>query len=103
MATTTEAQWRATGEQRFGADQENWRIKCPNCGNELSARLVREKYPREIKAGKLKGFRLEQECIGRYIDDIDCDWCAYGLFSGPDFVERDNGKKTPVFPFAEAL
>lgn len=54
----------------------------------------------EDEIARLRGGRwnIEQECIGRYLPGKGCDWCSYGLFSGPFFVERD-GKKTPVFGF----
>lgn len=33
------------------------------------------------------------------VDEQGCNWCAYGLFSGPFFVVRESGNKTPVFAF----
>jgi len=95
--TMTESEWKALGEKLFGADMNLWRFKCPHCGNVMSmvkARAMTE----EQKVALRRGWSIEQECIGRYVD-AGCNWCAYGLFSGPHFVVRANGDKTPVFAF----
>jgi hypothetical protein len=91
----TYEQWAAKAVELFGPDVEAWRFRCPNCGNELSLAEAKQLYP-EL-AGK--GWRVEQECIGRYTRKVNCDWAAYGLFSGPVFVAH-NGKKIPAFDFA---
>lgn len=93
----TEAEWRSLGERLFGADTSRWRFRCPTCGTAMSVDLARA-MPEESKA-RLRGkWAPEQECVGRYLAGQGCDWCAYGLFSGPFFVERD-GNRTPVFGF----
>jgi hypothetical protein len=96
--TMTEAEWNALGEKLFGSDLTKWRFRCPHCNNVMSlekARAMSADKVAKLRAGK---WSLEQECIGRYVDEA-CNWCAYGLFSGPFYVTRDSGAKTPVFGF----
>ena len=88
--------WLATGERLFGRDKSAWKFKCPACGNVASLRIAMEKWPE----AKGKDWGVEQECIGRYTDAVDCDWAAYGLFQGPVFV-NSNAKIIPCFAFDE--
>lgn len=89
-------QWEAKGRELFGDDKEKWRIQCPTCGNICSIELAREKHS-DVKG---KGWSPSQECIGRYTDAVDCDWCAYGLFHGPLFVKvPDKDEPIPCFDF----
>jgi hypothetical protein len=96
----TEAVWRAKGEELFGADEVRWEFVCPTCGKVMSiekARALPAEQLATLRAGKWSPY---QECVGRYVPSLGCNWAAYGLFSGPVFVERDGGGKlTPVFDF----
>jgi hypothetical protein len=93
----TQEAWEAKGAELFGDDMANWRFVCPACKAEMSIAIAREKHP-EVKG---RGWRPEQECIGRYTHTVDCDWCAYGLFHGPVFVRPSaGGEPIPVFDFA---
>lgn len=94
--TITEQEWVAKGTEFFGDDREVWKFVCPACGDELSLAEAMEKYP------ELRGCNWApgQECIGRYTDKVDCDWCAYGLFRGPLLIKREDGRETPAFDFA---
>jgi hypothetical protein len=94
----TEAEWKALGERLFGPDIKGWRFRCPTCNNVWSYAKA-DTFAEEQKAKLRANWHVEQECVGRYIDGAGCDWCAYGLFSGPFFVVRDGGRKTPVFGF----
>lgn len=104
MAEITREQWEAKGSELFGNDKEKWRFACPICGNEMSIERARAEFP-ELKG---RGWRPEQECIGRGIDTPAarmksgdrCDWCAYGLFRGPLLVTVGEGKQVAVFDFA---
>lgn len=93
-------EWLAQGKALFGDDFEQWEFRCPHCKLELSMAEAREQYP-ELKGCK---WYPPQECIGRYTDRVDCDWCAYGLFRGPLLVEpnpeAENKKPVPCFEFA---
>lgn len=93
----TQEEWEAEGTRLFGEDMTHWRFRCPRCGIVMSVARVRnepERFDRE--ALRMRGYALEQECIGRYLPGIGCDWAAYGLFHGPVFVGPD---KTPIFDF----
>lgn len=100
MPEITKAQWEETGRRLFGEDQTRWRFVCPACGNEHSIAELREQLTEEERA-RLRGrFAIESECIGRYLRDrVDCDWCAYGLISGPLLVV-DGEHRTFAFDFA---
>lgn len=95
--TMPEAEWRSLGERLFGADPARWRFKCPTCGTVMSIEIARG-FTDDEKARLRGSWSIEQECVGRYLPGKGCDWCAYGLFSGPHFVVRGD-KKTPVFGF----
>lgn len=95
MSTISYDAWEAKGRELFGADMRAWRFHCPTCGLDMSIADAIEKHP-DVKG---KGWSPEQECIGRYTKAAGCDWCAYGLFRGPLFVERGT-EKVPCFDFA---
>jgi hypothetical protein len=92
----SEEDWIKKGIELFGEDREKWRFHCPSCHNELSIEEARTKFASLEGCG----WHPVSECIGRYTRDAGCDWCAYGLFSGPLFVKRDDETVTPVFDFA---
>ncbi len=107
MASVSFEAWEAKGVELFGPDKENWRFVCPSCGNEMSIARARAEFP-QLKG---TGWRPESECIGRYIDvpaaqllreagvtSQRCDWCAYGLLSGPLHVFAD-GRNEPIAAF----
>lgn len=96
--TMTKDEWLALGEELFGTDRYTWKFRCPACGNVMSVERGMREFGDAIAA---KNWRPESECIGRYTEDVACDWCAYGLFSGPNFVAIDGTKTVAVFPFAE--
>ena len=96
--TMTEEAWKALGERLFGADTDLWRFKCPTCGHVMSMQKARA-MPEETKAMLRNRWSIEQECVGRYLTGLGCDWCAFGLFAGPCFVVRASGATTPVFAF----
>jgi hypothetical protein len=99
MTTITREQWEAKGAELFGPDNTKWRFVCPACGKELSIESVRAELAEHLPVLREKRFALEQECVGRYVPGVGCNWVAYGLFSGPLFV-TDGEKKTPAFDFA---
>ena len=94
--TITQADWEAKGRELFGENKDNWRIHCPACGHVCSVAKAREAYP-DVRG---KGWQPVTECIGRYTRAVDCDWCAYGLFGGPLFVQfPEKEKPVPCFDF----
>jgi hypothetical protein len=96
--TMAEAEWQALGQSLFGDDLTKWRFRCPTCDSVMSIERARALPPEQLAKLRASKWNIEQECVGRYID-AGCNWCAYGLFSGPFFVVRDSGNKTPVFGF----
>lgn len=95
----TENQWRNEGTARFGPDTLTWKFKCPSCGRIQSAEDLRE-----FKEKGATPNDAYQRCKGRFTGGRKgadkCDWAAFGLFHGPDFVAI-NDKRIPVFEFAE--
>ena len=110
MTTRTRAELVAEMQTRFGEDSRDWAFKCPACGDVANGWDF-------IAACKNKPDRdpniIGQECIGRTLGACDetytgrgCDWAAYGLFHGPDFLIIPDGKggekKIPCFEIAPA-
>lgn len=82
-------QWKDKGEALFGKEPENWKFKCPKCGNVASGQ--------EFKDVGQGPNSMYCECIGRYVKGKGCDWAAYGLFN----ICKDTVNGQPVFEFAE--
>lgn len=96
----SQVDWEKKGVELFGDDKWNWRFVCPKCGDERSLNEVKDEYP-ELKG---RGWRPGQECIGRCVIGIGCDWAAYGLFRGPVIVmATENSSEVPYFDFAGRL
>ena len=91
----TKEQWLDKGKKLFGDDMMSWQFKCPSCGN-----MQTPEDFREFKDDGADPNDAYQKCIGRYTGGRSgphkCDWCAYGLFSGPDSVDG-----VSAFPFNE--
>lgn len=85
----TRDEWLAEGEKRFGKNFEDWKFKCPRCGNVASGKDFKE-------AGVKEPNVMYCECIGRYVKRKGCDWAAYGLFD----ICRVHVDGNPVFEFA---
>ena len=85
----TKAEWLAEGKRLFGNHFEDYRFKCPRCGNIASGQ--------EFKDVGAKPDNMYCECIGRYVKGKGCDWAAYGLFD--ICTVHVDGK--PVFEFAK--
>lgn len=108
MTTRTHDEWMAAGTQRFGEQMRHWKFVCPSCKDVASGQDFIDEGVEPERAQN----RIGQECIGRSLGALDksipkgeykgrgCDWCAYGLFGGPDFVTFPDGKKIGIFPFA---
>jgi hypothetical protein len=84
----------------FGNDWKLWTFACPSCESVSTGEQFEELGADPESASR--------ECIGRYMPKNDdgspergCDWTAYGLYSGPWFVQSCGGVETGVFPLAE--
>jgi len=96
---------------RFGDDPKQWAFICPRCGD-----IARSgDFTDALKAAGLEGFgsdHLGQICVGRLLGALDktpepyagrgCDWAAFGLFHGPEFVILPDGRERPCFAIAPA-
>ena len=90
--TMTHAEWLNEGKRRFGEYVENYKFKCPKCGNVASGQ--------EFKDAGCEPGAMAQECIGRYVKGKGCDWAAYGFFDicTLHISDLDNA---PVFEYAD--
>lgn len=68
----TKEEWLAEGTRLFGCHYEDWKFKCPACGNVASGH--------EFKSLGIEPNAMYCECIGRHTKGKGCDWAAYGLF-----------------------
>ncbi|MBR2591577.1 MAG: hypothetical protein IKD62_01245 [Oscillospiraceae bacterium] len=72
---------------------EDWRFKCPRCGNVATGH--------EFKDAGTEPDAMAQECIGRYVNGKGCDWAAFGLFDiCTAHIHYKGDKWIPVFEFA---
>jgi len=95
--------------ERFGPDPANWAFVCPRCGDVATASDFRQVFlDRDMEA--YASDHLGQVCIGRLLGALSkskkstyegrgCDWAAFGLFSGPEFVV-DGDREIASFPVA---
>jgi hypothetical protein len=80
----TQAELLEEAQKRFGPEPRFWKFECPTCFDVSCAQDW-------LDLG-LDPKHLGQDCIGRFLgalkkpkptNERGCDWCAYGLFSGP--------------------
>lgn len=108
----THRAWLDEAVKRFGRNPRNWRFRCPLCRNEASVQDF-EDVKRDT------GERAPVECIGRVWNEVGrgpvggldaprgiqpCNWAAFGLFGTLDGgvqIEREDGKVTNAFEFAD--
>ncbi|AWN05580.1 hypothetical protein SEA_JEFE_88 [Microbacterium phage Jefe] len=96
---------------RFGDNPQDWAFICPQCGD-----IARSAdFKAALEASGRDGYgsdHLGQICVGRLLGALDkspdpytgrgCDWAAFGLFSGPEFVILPDGRERPCFAIAPA-
>lgn len=102
---TPRDQWLRTLCDRFGDDPMNWAFVCPSCADVATGQDFRTalgSHPRQRGDGSAVTASdvLGRECIGRTVPDRGCDWAAYGLFRGPEFVSLPDGTEVPCFAMA---
>lgn len=98
----------------FGADEKQWKWRCPNCGHVQSiADFLELKKLGIIKAETDVGTLVYYSCIGRFdtrIPEKDvgtlsdkkspCNYTNGGLFCLTNiFIVNESGKRVPVFDF----
>lgn len=93
--TYTPEEWRTEGKRRFGENFEDWKFKCPSCGNIANGQ--------EFKEAGAEPNDMYQNCIGRFNGKTKgCDWAAYGFFDiCTVHIKTNEDKLVPVFDFAE--
>ncbi|GFK19293.1 VVA0879 family protein [Corynebacterium glutamicum] len=104
----TQEELTAELRARFGDDHWKWAFQCPACKDIAT--------PQDFKDGGGDPDKTGQMCIGRALGALEpksneewkksggrgCDWTAFGLFQGPEFVIMPNGREVPSFPIAPA-
>jgi hypothetical protein len=106
--TLTKAQWLAMGTAIYGPDTDQWKFRCPICGNVAAIGDYRQ-----FKDKGATPDSAATECLGRYKggrsafyerEGQPCDYASWGLFRIGD-VFIDHGKERPqvVFDFADEV
>lgn len=113
MATMTKKEWEDKGAELFGPDKKKWKFKCPSCGRVQSYESIK----REMEEGAFNPRRMFPVKDGKQQPNVysectspECNWVAYGLFSGPvtvildpekDYNEAKKENCVMTFEFAE--
>jgi hypothetical protein len=99
---------------RFGEDPKRWAFICPSCSDIATAADFRAALDEAGRADEKASRHLGQVCIGRISGALKreqprggypgrgCDWAAFGLFHGPEFVVMPDGRELPSFAIAPA-
>lgn len=113
MTKRTQDELLAELHARFGNDPMEWGFTCPACGDVATGQDFRDALTAKPIKDRTASDFLGQVCIGRLLGALQvksqkewhgrgCDWCAYGLFAGPDFVTDEKGKQIACFEIAPA-
>jgi hypothetical protein len=96
---------------RFGPDHANWAFICPACNDVASAADFRAALDSQGLTEETASQHLGQVCIGRLTGapspgtkttERGCNWAAFGLFRGPEFIIMPDGHEAPCFAIAPA-
>jgi hypothetical protein len=100
-------------KRRFGDDPMDWAFRCPSCGDVANGRDFKAALaasPDEKLSKSTASEHLGQICIGRLLGALrkdqkryagrGCDWAAFGLFRGPEFVVAPDGHEIACFAIA---
>lgn len=116
MKEMTRDDWMLEGKRRFGEDFMDWRFVCCNCGHvqaisdfsELSRKGIFKGGPSDAYFSCIGRFddRIPRSQIGELGDTKGKKYCNYtlgGLITLNKLVVlAEDGKRHPVFEFAEA-
>lgn len=95
MAKQSLDEWLKEAEARFGPDEGKIAFRCPACGHIQTLK--------DFKDHGIDPNLAYQECIGRHVKGVGCDWTAYGLLRSSNIVVTEDGKEVHVFAFADPL
>ncbi|SNS59107.1 VVA0879 family protein [Rhodococcoides kyotonense] len=96
---------------RFGDDHKQWAFICPHCEDIATAQDFKDaltandsdddpfQHLGQICIGRLLGVLKRDQPKGGYTGR-GCDWAAFGLFRGPEFVIMPDGKEVASFAIA---
>lgn len=110
----TQAEFVAELRARFGDDVAAWSFVCPSCKDVASVADFRAALEAAGRGDENASDHVGQICIGRIAGALDreqpkggyqgrgCDWCAFGLFRGPEFVILPDGREVGSFAIAPA-
>lgn len=95
MRKMTLTEWIAERQDLFGANPYDAKFVCPKCGNVASG----HDFENENIEDPLN--RMYSNCLGRFSNEIACDWAAYGLFGtlGKGIIVMNGADKTEVFEY----
>jgi hypothetical protein len=85
------ADWQGEMDKRGRLD---CKFRCPKCGHEAS--------PADFERAGADPNSAPQQCIGRVLNGVGCDWAAFGLLDICTTHVDLGHKVIPVFAFAEA-
>lgn len=99
----TQEEFEAELLRVFGEDRATWAFVCPSCGDQASVQDFLDAADKLGLDRNETAGRAGQECIGRTVgDERGCNWAAYGLFRGPEFVVLPDGREIASFPIGVA-
>jgi len=96
MLTQSLDQWQTEMKARFPHGSETVAFQCPSCKRETTIK--------EFKEAGVSEQLAPQECIGRHVQGLGCDWTAYGLMKTMGYgrsIIMPDGKIIEVFDFAQ--
>jgi len=95
---TTPEQLREECIRNWGKNPLDWKFICPRCHTIQSGRDLVNAGVKDNDVRKYAAF----SCIGRFSDDVGCDWSLGGLFRIHELeVEYKDGKIIPYFEIAQ--
>ena len=97
--TLTYEEWTAEAKRLYGPKSRHWRFKCVQCGHvQTMGDFVDAGM--SVEEAQSRGYF---SCIGRWVEDVGCDWTLGGLFNFAKVmvIPEDGGKPIPVFEFAD--
>ncbi len=92
--------WIAEGLRLFGSDKRSWAFRCPACGQVQTVADF-------LKHGVDPQGKVFMACLGRFIAPVaapgrkPCSYTLGGLVRFPRLLVSYEGRRIPVFEFAE--